>query len=123
MRLRSVAAALGGAAGAATAWGHFEAGWVRLRSVELALPRLPPELAGVRIAHLSDFHLGLPSRGADAVDRAVEWVGRRRPDVIAITGDLVSRPRGEAVLRDVLERLGTSFVVLGNHDGEHSRDP
>jgi predicted MPP superfamily phosphohydrolase len=123
MRLRSVAAALGGAAGAATAWGHFEAGWVRLRSVELALPRLPPELAGVRIAHLSDFHLGLPSRGADAVDRAVEWVGRRRPDVIAITGDLVSRPRGEAVLRDVLERLGTSFVVLGNHDVEHSRDP
>ena len=123
MRLRSVAAALGGAAGAATAWGHFEAGWVRLRSVELALPRLPPELAGVRIAHLSDFHLGLPSRGADAVERAVEWVGRRRPDVIAITGDLVSRPRGEAVLRDVLERLGTSFVVLGNHDVEHSRDP
>jgi predicted MPP superfamily phosphohydrolase len=123
MRLRSVAAALGGAAGAATAWGHFEAGWVRLRSVELALPRLPPELVGVRIAHLSDFHLGLPSRGADAVDRAVEWVGRRRPDVIAITGDLVSRPRGEAVLRDVLERLGTSFVVLGNHDVEHSRDP
>ena len=123
MRLRSAATALGGTAAAATAWGHFEAGWVRLRAVELALPRLPPELHGLRIAHLSDFHLGFASRGSSAVGRAVEWVGEREPDVIAITGDLVSRPRGEPVLRDVLQRLGPAFVVLGNHDVEHSRDP
>jgi hypothetical protein len=42
---------------------------------------------------------------------------------VLITGDLVSRPRGEPVLRDLLRRLGPAFVVLGNHDVEHSRDP
>jgi predicted MPP superfamily phosphohydrolase len=121
--LRTAGLTAGGAAAAAVGWGHFEAGWVRLRSLELELGRLPDELDGLRNMHLSDFHLGTPSRGARAVGRAVEWVVDRDPDLIAITGDLVSRPRGAVLLRDVLERLGPSFVILGNHDVEHSRDP
>jgi predicted MPP superfamily phosphohydrolase len=116
-------ALLGGAAGAALGWGWFEAGWVRLRTLDVALPRLHDALAGMRIAHLSDFHLGLPSRGSHAVECAVDWVAERSPELVLVTGDLVSRPRGEAVLRDLLQRLGQSFVVLGNHDVEHSRDP
>jgi uncharacterized protein len=87
------------------------------------LPRLPEELAGLRIAHLSDFHLGLPSRGEHAVERAVAWVASRAPDLVVITGDLVSRRSGEADLRALLVRLGPAFAVLGNHDVEHTRDP
>jgi predicted MPP superfamily phosphohydrolase len=121
---RSRAGAFFGAvAGAGLGWGWFEAGWVRLRALDVELPRLPPELDGVRVAHLSDFHLGLPSRGSHAVERAVEWVRERRPDLVCVTGDLVSRPRGEPVLRRLLEELGSAYVVLGNHDVEHSRDP
>jgi len=104
-------------------WGWYEAGWVRLRAVDVELPGLPPELAGVRVAHLSDFHLGLPSRGVRSVERAVEWVRERGPDIVCVTGDLVSRPRGEAMLRALLADLGSAYVVLGNHDVEHSRDP
>jgi predicted MPP superfamily phosphohydrolase len=114
---------LGGAAGAAVGWGWFEAGWVRLRTLDVPLARLPAELAGLRIAHLSDFHLGVASRGTRAVDRAVEWVASRKPELVVITGDLVSRPRGEAALHEVIDRLDRPFVVLGNHDVEHSRDP
>jgi uncharacterized protein len=116
----------GGAAAAVAAaagWGWFEAGWVRLRTIDVPLPRLPEQLAGVRVAHLSDFHLGLPSRGSVAVKRAVEWVESRRPDIVTVTGDLVSRSRGETPLRELLERVGGAYVVLGNHDVEHSRDP
>jgi predicted MPP superfamily phosphohydrolase len=116
-------ALVGGVAGAAVGWGWFEAGWVRLRTVDVALPRLPKELAGLRIAHLSDFHFGLPSRGTIAARRAIDWVAERGPDLVAVTGDLVSRPRGEALLRAELARLDNPFVVLGNHDVEHSRDP
>ena len=96
---------------------------MRLRALDVPLPRLPEELAGLRIAHLSDFHFGLPSRGEVAAERAVGWVAERGPDLVAITGDLVSRPRGELLLRDQLARLERPFVVLGNHDIEHSRDP
>jgi predicted MPP superfamily phosphohydrolase len=110
-------------AAAGLGYGWFEAGWVRLRELELPLPGLPAELDGVRIAHLSDFHLGVPSRGARAVERAVDWVEARRPDLVCVTGDLLSRPRGEGHLLELLERLGNPYVVLGNHDLAVSRDP
>lgn len=96
---------------------------MRLRTLDVPLPRLPRELDGVRIAHLSDFHLGLPSRGSRAVERAVAWVRERKPELVVVTGDLLSRPRGQPTLRSLLSELGTPFVVLGNHDVEYSRDP
>ena len=78
----------------------------------------------MRIAHLSDFHLGLPSLGERASARAVAWVAERRPDLVCITGDLVSRHRGEKRLTQLLERLPEeTYVVLGNHDFAISRDP
>jgi predicted MPP superfamily phosphohydrolase len=116
-------ALVGAVAAAGAAYGWFEAGWVRLRELELPVPGLPPELDGLRIAHLSDFHLGLPGRGERAVERAVGWVAERRPELVCITGDLVSRPRGEPKLRRLLERLDAPYVVLGNHDHARSRDP
>jgi predicted MPP superfamily phosphohydrolase len=105
------------------AWGHFEAGWVRFRRIEVPLPSLAPELSGLRIMHLSDFHLGVPSRGATAVERAVEWTAQRDPDLVVISGDLLSRPRGEARLRALVARLPRCYAVLGNHDFAVSRDP
>ena len=115
---------LGGAAAAAgLAWGHFEAGWVRLDVVPCPLPDLPPELDGLRIAHLSDFHLGFPSRGSAAVERAVDWVEERQPDLTLISGDLLSRRAGEEQLRSLLARLPRCYAVLGNHDFALSRDP
>ena len=84
---------------------------------------MPAELDGLRIAHLSDFHLGPPSRGLHAVREAVAWVAHRRPDIVCITGDLVSRRSGMAELERLLAELGPCYVVLGNHDFAHSRDP
>ena len=85
---------------------------------------LPSELDGLRIAHLSDFHLGVPSRGARAVEAAVRWVEERRPDLVVITGDLLTHPRGERRLRELLPRLGDRcYAVLGNHDFGDARDP
>jgi predicted MPP superfamily phosphohydrolase len=115
---------LAGASAAAIGWGLFEAGWARLRELELQVPGLAPELDGLRIAHLSDFHLGAPSRGAHAVRAAVEWTAARKPDLVAITGDLLSHPRGEPLLRELVERLPQpTLAILGNHDIAVARDP
>jgi predicted MPP superfamily phosphohydrolase len=114
---------LGGVAGAAVCWGWFEAGWVRFRTLEVALPDLPGELSGLRIAHLSDFHLGPPSRGLSAAEKAVAWAAAREPDLVLVTGDLVSHPRGEPLLHQLLARLPRCYVILGNHDVASSRDP
>ncbi len=105
-------------------YGALEAGWVRLRTLDLRIDGLPAELDGLRIAHLSDFHLGLPSLGERAAARAVDWVAERKPDLVCITGDLVSRSRGLPRLAQLLERLPEdTYVVLGNHDFAISRDP
>jgi uncharacterized protein len=110
--------------GALAAWGLFEASWVRLRSLELEVPRLPADLDALRIVHLSDFHLGVPSPGVRAVARAVEWTVERKPDLVCITGDLLTHPRGEPRLRELVELLPQPvFAVLGNHDYAVARDP
>ena len=97
---------------------------MRLRVLEVELPGLPRELDGLRIAHLSDFHLGVPSPGARATARAVAWTAARGPDLVAITGDLLTHPRGEPLLRELVRRLPQpAFAVLGNHDIALSRDP
>jgi hypothetical protein len=116
-------AALAGVGGVALAWGWIEAGLPRRRVLELPLQGLPQELDGLRIGHLSDFHLGVPGRGPRSVERGVAWVEERHPDLVCVTGDLLSRPRGEAQLRGLVRRLGSPFVVLGNHDVAVSRDP
>ena len=104
-------------------WGWFEAGRLRTRVLDVELEGVPPELDGLRIAHLSDFHLGVPSRGRRAVEEAVAWVSARDPELVCVTGDLVSRRGGAPLLRRLLPALGASYVVLGNHDFADSRDP
>ena len=118
-----VALALAVVAVTALAWGWFEAGWLRKRVLEVELERLPAGLDGLRIAHLSDFHLGVRSRGTRATAEAVRWVAERRPDLVCVTGDLVSRRKGVAEARRLLRELAPCFVVLGNHDFAISRDP
>jgi predicted MPP superfamily phosphohydrolase len=104
------------------AYGWFEAGWLRTRVREVRIDGLPPELDGLRVAHLSDFHLGGPGRGRVAVEAAVEWVAERRPELICVTGDLLSHSRGRPLLAALLERL-QPFFVFGNHDVGVGRDP
>lgn len=115
--------ALLAAAGAVVAWGWFEAGWLRRRVLEVRLPGVPPELDGVRLAHLSDLHLGVPGRGRHAAEAAVAWVAERRPDLVCVTGDLLSRRSGLPLLERLLGALPSCLVVLGNHDLGDTRDP
>jgi len=122
--LLATAVAAAAAVVALIAYAWFEAGWLRTRVIEVPIPGLPSALDGLRIGHLSDFHFGAPlSRGNRASERAAEWVAERRPDLVVVTGDLVSHPRGERRLRAVLGRLARPYVVLGNHDVAVTRDP
>ena len=109
---------------AGVTYGWLEAGWLRTRVVEVPIEGLPETLEGLRICHLSDFHLGARlSRGNRASTRAARWAAERGPDIACITGDLVSHPGGERRLRELLDTLDGPFVVLGNHDVAVTRDP
>jgi uncharacterized protein len=107
------------AGGIAAIWGLFEAQWVELRRVEVALDGLPSELDGFSILHLSDLHLGTASFNGRTLRRAVEWSKAEPAELVVLTGDLLSRARGARSLRDALARLQAEhgvYAVLGNHD-------
>lgn len=123
MTLAIVLAAVLGGALLALLYGWLESGWVRLRTLHVEVPGLPPALHGLRIAHLSDFHLGVPSRGRHAVRKAVAWAEAEQPDLTLVTGDLLSHRRGEVELRELMVRLPRCYAVLGNHDIASARDP
>jgi predicted MPP superfamily phosphohydrolase len=121
--IRRVAGAL---AAAGLGWGLFEAQWVRFRRVEIPIAGLPSALDGFRILQLTDLHLGTLSQNGRTLRKAIEWEEARDVDLLALTGDLVSRRRGESQLEAALGRLeprfGT-FAVLGNHELGERRDP
>jgi predicted MPP superfamily phosphohydrolase len=83
------------------------------------LPRLPQAFDGFRIVQLSDIHHS-PFTSVHQIERAVETANSLQPDMIALTGDYVSKERRYAA--PCAELLGTLkarhgvFAVLGNHD-------
>lgn len=95
-----------------------EPAWPRLERVTLHLPSLPSGLDGMRIGQLSDLHLG--HRHTIRNTRwAVAELLRERPDLIVITGDLVSFKSAIHDLPDLLRPLQAAlgvYAVPGNHD-------
>ena len=91
----------------------------RVVTVEIPIAGLPPALHGFRIVQITDIHVG-PTIGERYVEAIVEAVNRLKPDVVAITGDLVDGgvmelARHVAPLQRLVSRHG-SFFVTGNHE-------
>lgn len=86
---------------------------------QIRVRRLPAELDGFRIVHLSDIHHS-PFTSRQQIERAVETASRLQPDIIALTGDYISHDREYAApCAELLGRLRARhgvFAVLGNHD-------
>ena len=60
-----------------------------IERVDVPVANLPPELDGLRIAQLSDIHIGdyMPPR---EIARAVDMANELQPDISFVTGDFVS---------------------------------
>ena len=91
---------------------------LRVHEKRLNIVRWPAGREGLRLAHLSDFHMS--GRIARAYYEAVvDEVNRLQPDLVAITGDLVERAACLDWLPDTLGRLRAAagvYFVRGNHD-------
>jgi predicted MPP superfamily phosphohydrolase len=112
------------------------AGWVEprrlvVRELELALPRWPASLAGLRAGVMSDLHAGVPHVKLDAIRRAVDELNAREPDVQLLLGDYLdaSQPWRRRIaperVAEELARLRSprgTVAVIGNHDWRNSAD-
>ena len=128
-RLFAAAVALDAIAAAGTVYMLHEAQWVRRVDRELSAPGVSPDLDGLVIAQLSDFHAGFrPSLNLRATRKAVDLALAARPDLVVLTGDFVGRSTGYEALAAQLRRLSAAaplgaFAVLGNHDHGESKSP
>jgi predicted MPP superfamily phosphohydrolase len=121
LRLSDAAAiltALGLAAGI-TVYGHFEAWSIRTTRIFLQSEKIPANLGKIRIAQISDVHLGLINRDAKLAKIAA-ILRQEQPDLLVSTGDLVD---GEVLdldhladyLRVLQPRFG-KYAIIGNHE-------
>ena len=83
----------------------------------LHVPGMHREHDGLRIAHLSDIHVG-QATSAVRIRRAVAEVNARNPDLVFLTGDYVTHsPKPLPRVIELLAGFSSPvFVVLGNHD-------
>ncbi|MBL9115006.1 MAG: metallophosphoesterase [Verrucomicrobiaceae bacterium] len=90
--------------------------------ITLSLPHLEDELAGLRIIQISDLHLR-PYTPPEFIAKTVQEVNALEPDIIAITGDFITRDAKDAgELADILSALKSrygTYGVMGNHDCWH----
>jgi predicted MPP superfamily phosphohydrolase len=78
---------------------------------------LDPAHAGLRIAHLTDIHVGLLT-SQKHIRAAIDRANAEAPDLVVLTGDYVCySPRAVPVLERLIAGLqGPVVAVLGNHD-------
>ncbi|MBE9008076.1 metallophosphoesterase [Fortiea sp. LEGE XX443] len=101
----------------------IEPNWIEINSLQLTLPNLASEFNGYRIVQISDIHRDQwmnPRR----LKRIVRLVNQQKPDLVAITGDLVTRnlPQLIPTLTVSLANFtpkDKTVAVLGNHDYEN----
>lgn len=91
----------------------------RVREMTVFLKDLPQALDGMRIAHVTDTHVGKFTRGK-ALDEIVAATNRLEADLVLFTGDLIDNTiRDLPVAVKMLQRLRPGsglFMVEGNHD-------
>ena len=99
--------------------GYLGSRSLRVRETEARVRGLPRELDGLRIVQISDVHVG-PHTPARFLARVVRAVERLRPDVVAVTGDLVDDRHEDvdayARILGGLRAPSGVFLIPGNHD-------
>ncbi|MCS6924312.1 MAG: metallophosphoesterase [Candidatus Binatia bacterium] len=92
----------------------------RVEERHLVVPHWPRELDGLRIAHLSDIHVGGGMDRARLL-RMAALTNAARPDIVLHTGDFLTHRSGDfdAPLYEALARIHAPYgqwACLGNHD-------
>ena len=104
---------------------HLRPPGLRVRRERVVRPDLPDELHGLRVVQFSDVHAGPFVRAGD-LRAAIELANALEPDLVAITGDLITHRAEDAELvRADLAQLRARhgvFGVFGNHDYRGRRE-
>lgn len=89
---------------------------IELTRYDIAVPRLPVGLDGLRVLHISDLHL---RPGSELAYELPELVAGVPHDFVLYTGDFIDDDDGIPAVASILARMPRgegAYAVLGNHD-------
>lgn len=95
---------------------HWQQNGIRTHTVDVTAANLPAAFEGLRIVHISDNHG--KEFGADN-EILLEKVAQLKPDLIAVTGDLIDQESQLEMVRPLAEGLAAiapTYYVTGNHE-------
>ncbi len=101
----------------------IEPNWIEINSLQLTLPHLASEFNGYRIVQISDIHRDR-WMNSQRLQHIVSLVNQQKPDLVVITGDLITRNLPELIpsLGNTLSQLqpkDQTLMILGNHDHQN----
>jgi len=100
-------------------WGYVGTRRLVVRQVTLRPQKMPPALDGLRIAQLSDLHVG-PQTSRAQLAKIAKATQDAQPHIIAYTGDQVDdHPRDIDVFASAFGHLTAPlgvYAIAGNHD-------
>ena len=93
--------------------------WVEIHRRPMPMKGLDPALAGLKIVQISDLHFS-PVVWQRYLVQYLAWVNDLEPDVVAVTGDLITGgyryAHRIATILSHLKAPGGVICTLGNHD-------
>ena len=104
---------------AAMAWGIVENSRVRVERVSIRTPLLKPGSPPIRIAQISDLHLGLIV-GRKRLEKVLSLIRETDPHILVATGDMLDgmAPHLDdisGIFEELQPPMG-KFAVMGNHE-------
>ena len=100
-------------------WGTLEASSIKVKNVTLTTPLLEAGSRPLKVAQISDLHLGLLV-GKRKLSRVIDLLEENQPDILVSTGDMVDGIAPHLnhlseLFADYRPPLG-KFAVTGNHE-------
>lgn len=95
-------------------------GTLKIETLTVCIPGLPPSLCGTKIVQLTDFHDDGWRLSEKLLQKAMTATNETEPDLIVLTGDYITREPAPIhhltpFLRQLRSRRGI-YGILGNHD-------
>jgi predicted MPP superfamily phosphohydrolase len=103
----------------ATVWGFMEARGLRTEKITITTDLLPPDISAIKVAQISDVHLGL-IEGDRRIRQILDILYNERPDIFVSTGDLldglVPHVNNLSLPFTAYNPPLGKFAVTGNHE-------
>lgn len=102
-----------------SAYGLYEASVIKVETLTITTHKLPVNTDKLKIVHISDVHLGLPSKEKDVI-KIIDQIQALQPDILVCTGDMIDGRRRHTeelalLFSNLKPRLG-KYAIIGNHE-------